>query len=792
MFNLTFRLQTSENLDPKRILLKGKCGTGASTLLKKLAYDWATEVTSEPNDQLPEKRLFCFEFLIPVNLNDVQKGMTISQIIAYKNPFITEDDASHLCDYLETNPSSVVFLIDGYDDYDLETSEEITAMISNKEHMKWCVVLATRPWKVSSIENLEYIDTELEILGFTRSGTEEFMIKYFQGEYNGKTIMEDIKKMATKQKLWDMLSYPILTMFMCVLGKTNKTLPSTFTDLYFDILTFLILTQTGTGIDAMNTKNEAVFAKKKDALMKFGKIAFFGNITKKRSFNLENTKEEIGEEAWKLGLLGGTEQEGEDEMAEFPCQSIQDFLAAYYFCNDEYEDVIWNMLKQKCNGLKAVYDLEYMLEFICGMSPQKGNIILKHIDSLVKESKYIKSDLSKPGPAKMSIIQAKHYEYINRLSEFLVSCSVQYKQRDMDFPVTALSMDLTPESANLISCLLSNENSLNELELLCLCRPDNQDYNVSTQMPKINLTECLRASSKQFHTLCLFNTDCSKEVNDMALELASKDNLKTLCLVNANLQPPDIKGMSDSFGLTCPGLEYLNLSGNKIQESVEDIANLLEYCPELKGISLSATGLSDKHVETLATSIKQNCQDIKYFNLSQNAIGSEFKSVCTILPHLQHLKHLRARECNIPSSCFQDLADAVENCPSLKMLDLSWNPLDDDIYSVLSNSCMNFKCLKTLYMLAVPVSTDTLQSTEKIFKCNLPEIKLHITQRLRARNMSGSGISDKNQEFKLRRANSQMDLQDLVPEAEMESEEMADTNVIKRSMSVYPEGSIDR
>eukprot|EP00057_Strongylocentrotus_purpuratus_P019257 XP_011673731.1 PREDICTED: uncharacterized protein LOC105442829 [Strongylocentrotus purpuratus] len=135
---------------PKRFLIEGEGGVGKTTFCSKIAWDWIKGS--------PEFRRFSWVLVIP--LREVDKGQTIGDIM---KDYLSENNIvspKQIDNYILSQPTKVLIVLDGLDEYDEELSAKESSDISQilrLEKFKQCIVLVTtRPWRADQIKSNIY------------------------------------------------------------------------------------------------------------------------------------------------------------------------------------------------------------------------------------------------------------------------------------------------------------------------------------------------------------------------------------------------------------------------------------------------------------------------------------------------------------------------------------------------------------------------------------------------------------------------------------------------------------
>ena len=201
---------------PRRILVNGNPGVGKSTLLCKLAHDWAVENSDSP---LKDVKL-----LIHLSLRDLQITAMIGDQV--RKQLLSKD--SHLSgDQIEAcireNSRDIVMLLDGFDEsvfaFLTETSEtpkeygSLFAAIKYEQFRPCRILVTVRSWKESHFRgDLFNPYAEIFISGLVPSS-----IKSFIGDYCNEGHAKKMRDVITEDltNLRPILRVPLFLAMIC-------------------------------------------------------------------------------------------------------------------------------------------------------------------------------------------------------------------------------------------------------------------------------------------------------------------------------------------------------------------------------------------------------------------------------------------------------------------------------------------------------------------------------------------------------------------------------------------------
>eukprot|EP00057_Strongylocentrotus_purpuratus_P027374 XP_011681848.1 PREDICTED: NACHT, LRR and PYD domains-containing protein 10-like [Strongylocentrotus purpuratus] len=198
---------------PKRLLVEGEGGVGKTTFCSKIAWDWVNGSS--------EFQRFSWVLVIP--LRTVVKGQTIGDIM--KN-YLSDSNAvspRQIDNYILSQPTKVLIVLDGLDEYDGDisaTSSSDISRILQLEKFKECIVLVTtRPWRADKIKSNESLSRSYAFIavdGFSPENVSKYISKYFvNDEKVGSELSQFIEVNDVIKE--NMAPFPIFVAMLCLL-----------------------------------------------------------------------------------------------------------------------------------------------------------------------------------------------------------------------------------------------------------------------------------------------------------------------------------------------------------------------------------------------------------------------------------------------------------------------------------------------------------------------------------------------------------------------------------------------
>ncbi len=311
-----------------KILIKGAPGIGKTTVVSKMAYDWAVSTWN------------VFSLVFFVSLKMVKPGDPIENIIIDENvvPSVHSEgfDFQKVENILKTYGDKCVLILEGFDE-SIGKNKNIMNIIKHSKYASINIIVTTRPHVAGEIQR--FFTTVVNVIGFTKDDAE----KYIRALLEDKDKVESVLRFTEENKsigLYEMWRYPILLLFVCILvndgggyldlNDRNVTLTDIYTKLHECLYKRYIVKR---GI-------EFSIAKKKHTLVQLGKLALKGLEQGRLLYQKRELEREVGKDAFHFGIIIGYKDRsiihdlGADGTVSFLHQSIQEYLAALYMVDE--------------------------------------------------------------------------------------------------------------------------------------------------------------------------------------------------------------------------------------------------------------------------------------------------------------------------------------------------------------------------------------------------------------------------------------------------------------------------
>ncbi|XP_030844759.1 NACHT, LRR and PYD domains-containing protein 3-like [Strongylocentrotus purpuratus] len=382
---------------PKRLLVEGEGGVGKTTFCSKIAWDW---VNGSPEFQ-------CFSWVLVIPLRNVVKGQTIGDIM--KN-YLSDNNvvnSKQIDNYILSQPTKVLIVLDGLDEYDGDLSakerSDISQIIRFKKFKECIVLVTTRPWRANKIKSNKRLSNSyafIAINGFSPENVSTYIRKYFVNDKNAGSELSRFIEVNDVIKE-NMAPFPIYVAMLCILwencdSEKRETIRKlkTFSQLFEKMIMFLG--------DHYVSKNAKVLHKAhldndieniKLCLQRIGSIAFSGVLKKKLVFNEEDFSSctEAMETCCRIGVLSrenrnvslwertSNASQPITTIVLFPHKLFQEYVASVYLASlydtnrAEYSRSMGKVLSDNAR------EFRYLLYFTAAKRKEVGLDIVKKI-----------------------------------------------------------------------------------------------------------------------------------------------------------------------------------------------------------------------------------------------------------------------------------------------------------------------------------------------------------------------------------------------------------------------------
>ena len=351
----------------KLTIIKGRPGSGKSTLIIEISRDWA-------KGEILHGQLF---FLVNLRmLHGVQNLNLIKMLSTLFEDLSATGVLEPLCKQITTEcGENVVFALEGLDEYASPGSNRgfIHKIITKQCLPKSTVIVTSRPAATQMYEKSASI--VIEVVGFTGKQVPDFFNRYFPDEK--EKVQSLMSHLERRSNLMNACYLPLHLNILAYIYVENGELPPTETEMYkyFTLLTLLRSINKRMdgddepvtfleGFDDLPPKDKLIFDK-------IGKMAFEAIVTKKQSFTLSELNDS---KLFKRGSKGSDQETlglvivdrragvcGQMDIYSFFHLTFQEYLAALHIAGLE-------PMQQREVVLKHRKDESFSLvwKFVCG------------------------------------------------------------------------------------------------------------------------------------------------------------------------------------------------------------------------------------------------------------------------------------------------------------------------------------------------------------------------------------------------------------------------------------------
>ena len=679
----------------KRIIIKGLAGSGKSSLLTKLAYDWS--------QQIPGSALSRFELMFLFRMHDIQRGQCLVDLIKQQ---IIESVPSGLDTYISQHQNKILILMDGWDETDIQlggnppaetdirlgvnTPDEIEQILTNQKLRDCCVIVSTRPHKQLGFAQSDYVP--VNVRGFSPNNIKKYITKFFREKPNHKDLSDSlIDTLNSSQMLQVVSKIPVILMLLCTLWEDKHSFSDTLSLLYQEFIETIWMRYSATSY--RRNRYPYVFA---EFLCKLGEIALkcLFPVSNIADDVLEFPEEEIDKELCTLGLEVGliTKQRWHFRLKEksyisFLHKSIQEFLAGYYLSDlfDQSHDQFHYILKQ-INSWELVLQKLEVLKFCCGISQhqQKSSavfIIIRHvIDRFAEVCKG--NVVSEDTEAYCSIDRGHQYpidigdvpEYISKHNKATncvpILTLLHEAQLNLDprlLPVftdsvfsTALSVNINCNDSQALLFLKlflqcrAGKSTADNIRSICFYKAGSFDV-VSEILNRVPGLECLK----------LYGLPGLVE-GKLGEKLINWSNLTTLILQSTKIDMSDL--LSHLSRSRHKSLRHVDFRYTPIGDAISDIGAVMT--PHLTCLILRGTQLTEPHVE-LFSEYLSHAPNLMMLDLSDNAVGDSISVLTQHLRLCKQLQVLKLKRVNLNGTHIKPLSAFLSNMSAMLELEIS-------------------------------------------------------------------------------------------------------------------------
>ncbi|KAK3746368.1 hypothetical protein QZH41_006306 [Actinostola sp. cb2023] len=704
----------------KRILIEGKAGVGKSTLASEMVYDWAT---GESNS--------AFKLVFLIELRHVNKGIKDAMFdLLFPKDFSVS--CEQLYSYVTLHPEDILFILDGYDEVNPSTIPDLHDLITGKMLKTSTVVVTTRPGKGSKIH--WYMDTRVEVTGFTAENMHQYIRKYFQDDpKEAEALISDLNMNPISENI---ARIPFTTLLICAMWEEmpHSQVLSTMTGLFIELTLCLVKRyyvkdKSGAEFDAENISVlDDIPPKLHKSLLSLGEVALTGLLEDQLIFDRKFLETRCcNDEIFELGFL--THERSASrlkpiQMCRFLHRSYQEFLAAFWLSDQikralldpsVYEETLVHIMKCLHGELLTV-----LFSFTPGLL---GEHFEKFFEILIQEGNQVSNDDLQQlffMVCLQALYESQQGNLADMLSKNVVKGTVKLKTSDPT-PYGIRSLAYFMQNSSDVHTLIFEDSFLAKRNLATLARCLFEIKNLK-ELHLVNscaVADAMNVFTDNLGSLSIEKLVISKSkilVKNLAAVIQSCPRLRDIDL---NYNEIAEENVCDLLGAlkALPKLERLSISREKITHpNMDHLCSLMTNNSHLTHLTLNKIVVSDiKDIISVLDALCNCAETITYLSLSDPVIRGRsplkakskkvvvdverspmYQALQRVLPKLKHLTHLDLSRNEL--SGWSNIQECISNLKMLQFLNVSGNGIGDEGLVKLTNIVSNFPAIEELHL----------------------------------------------------------------------------------------------
>ena len=663
------------------ILVKGRPGSGKTTLVHKVIKDWAS------GKALAKSKL---TLLLTLRLLNESQDETLEKVL--QTLYSDEDAIAILPDIRDGE--GVCFVLDGLDEYQPQNRERsvILKLVGRKCFPKSMIIIFARPSATEQLSK-DLITKTVEVFGFKKEQISEY-IDNFPFDEEGGTSDSSITRasqlkdyLLSHPNVHDMCYLPIHAAMICFLFQFGKNISATETEVYKEFTRLIIQRHL-----ACHENNKAL-ASLKDLDGEYEKcfkdLCLLACEMTIKSKQVISAQELQGWLCWSgslseergLGLLTicpTVYQTGIHQSYAFLHLTFQEFLTAYYIAN--YMEVSQQLyILEKYSEMKTVWlfysglaDLEKTPKILDELFSHDVMELCRY--ALESQNKTLSDKILKDESGRLGLVAPTPRDFL----------SIEYVIATSSLPITDIMILSNDHDHNRMRALLQRLHKANVQQLHRLVIGNICDDETNS------LCEVLQTATN-ITTLGLFikhtRSCCTKE---LAVQINHCTKLSSVSLFNSGT-PECIQTFVSSLRIS---IHEWSLQLEKFDKrSKHALGNGLQHLHTTNNLELTVTGGSINEDDMIY--LVDGLQNIKSLDLNMSRNNIDSSGITPLAERLSALKltNLVLSHNNIGPDGAAALADGIKGLTELKELDLSHNNIGPDGASALAGG---IKCLTEL------------------------------------------------------------------------------------------------
>ena len=346
-------------------MVKGEPASGKTTFMKKICQEWSMlhtrneePVSSEIRDTLGQ-----YDLLIPIILRLVKRGATLENTI--KDQIELNKKQMFTLRYMMNKTERIVIVLDGLDEYNTNTSQDITDIIKGNTFKH--VIITSRAEAANKTQEWKQITyKEAELKGFTDKHIKLYVDKYFK---TSKELASSLISYIFQKdsNLLELARNPGSLCMVCTLHKDHIPIYAMNREqLYQEYVAFLLSRwEQRQNPEGEKTPRSEILKKYHTVIQKCGELA---NINRKPydvdgeykhksddedsmelSFTMDQIKSVVGEDALNLGFLYKSHPSSRLVTSRFSFihKTLYEFFLAYFIKHNNLDSFKQRIYKNR-------------------------------------------------------------------------------------------------------------------------------------------------------------------------------------------------------------------------------------------------------------------------------------------------------------------------------------------------------------------------------------------------------------------------------------------------------------
>ncbi|XP_033099371.1 uncharacterized protein LOC117103017 [Anneissia japonica] len=693
---LTEVLSIMKSTDSCKTLITGKGGMGKTTLLRYIAYNWATDVDNT----------FDGKILFLINIRDIKESANFLDVIMrqihYAKEIILENNLPNdsVERFLVIHANEIVILLDGYDELERNAKDPVN-LFKGLELGKSTVLLTSRPENIDDL--IKNCDVQFEVNGFSKINIREYIYKYFASINKielGKSLNQELGLISTEHAYFaggnrkvtlELCSSPLLLLKVCTIWGQKQHIPEDLSDLFKELFCCILnqyKNRSGNKI-AVSQFNK-IPKEYKCAILALGKCIYEGlqenllTIDKYELTKILENDEDLVDLALKPGFVYRNNPVCPDDLNEIyttPHKLLSEALAGFHVAEQTQID---RFIVDEYEMIRSNKYLHMTRVFAIGFLGDDAGKLLKHwliigpsnYYSLAQYFRYIKKEhqehvlqiLDEHMSIEMKNQSEQMYDSFENVLPWLCDESVTVsKGVHLISLMSRCCVKYEEQPEKLEQCMLSNIEKSTEISHICSvlvhilfilqglvrdhCRGCINMFNYlnSWKETEIDILSATMGKLKFQYTWIAFEVSTEMNPKLLILLLKNASYLASLSFYYNSVTGVVLNQVLTDLleSQTSLKLSELDLSKNDLYDGVSFV-NLVKTAPQLKVLKMS---------------------DCKLTGTILNEMVIECQSYQVVL----NLKHLDISRNNFRGSNEAILVNLLKIVPKLEFLDISEN-----------------------------------------------------------------------------------------------------------------------